>query len=162
MALRVDPDPVLVVNPSKMDDIVTGDGVPGPVCTRTPRCGPGSYRLFGKRGPPAAPVCRPWTESPPPRTAWSTSSVDDDGNFEVIPSADEQLGNWLRLAGASGATVRNFLYDWDTETPAALTIERIWPGVDPGERAVAPEVSGGPPAVSCARGPRVHVIWFLP
>ncbi|MFN8225336.1 MAG: DUF1214 domain-containing protein [Mycobacterium sp.] len=144
MALRVDPDPVLAVTRSKMDDIVTW-GMECPDCVylnAEMRAGE-SYRLFGKRG--TARYVGLQTMDGIAATAnclVDELEVDDDGNFEVILSADEQPGNWLRLVGEHPVlTVRNFLYDWDTETPAALTIERIGPGVDPGERAVAPEVS---------------------
>jgi hypothetical protein len=44
----------------------------------------------------------------------------------VVLSAEEHDGNWLRLSGEHPTlTVRNFFYDWDTETPASLKIERI-------------------------------------
>ncbi len=144
MALRVDPDPVLAVARSKMDDIVTW-GMECPDCVylnAEMRAGE-SYRLFGNRG--TARYVGLQTMDGMAATAnclVDELEVDDDGNFEVILSADEQPGNWLRLVGEHPVlTVRNFLYDWDTEMPAALTIERIGPGVDPGERTVAPEVS---------------------
>ena len=144
MALRVDPDPVLAVTRSKMDDIVTW-GMECPDCVylnAEMRAGE-SYRLLGNRG--TARYVGLQTMDGIAATAnclVDELELDDDGNFEVILSADEQPGNWLRLVGEHPVlTVRNFLYDWDTETPAALTIERIGPGVDPGERTVAPEVS---------------------
>ena len=144
MALRVDPDPVLAVARSKMDDIVTW-GMECPDCVylnAEMRAGE-SYRLFGNRG--TARYVGLQTMDGIAATAnclVDELELDDDGNFEVILSADEQPGNWLRLVGEHPVlTVRNFLYDWDTETPAALTIERIGPGVDPGERTVASEVS---------------------
>ena len=136
MALRVDPDPVLAVARSKMDDIVTW-GMECPDCVylnAEMRAGE-SYRLFGNRG--TARYVGLQTMDGIAATAnclVDELELDDDGNFEVILSADEQPGNWLRLVGEHPVlTVRNFLYDWDTETPAALTIERIGPGVDPGE-----------------------------
>ena len=42
--------------------------------------------------------------------------VDADGNFEVVLSADERAGNWMRIEGDHPTlTVRHFFYDWDTE-----------------------------------------------
>ena len=74
--------------------------------------------------------------------------VDGDGNFEAILSADEHAGNWLRLAGDHPTlTVRNFLYDWETERPADLQIERIGTGGD----AAPTDVPVVDPDVSVAR-----------
>jgi hypothetical protein len=44
----------------------------------------------------------------------------------VVLSADEHNGNWMPIDGAHPTlTVRHFFYDWDTETPSSLRIERI-------------------------------------
>ena len=52
--------------------------------------------------------------------------TDGDGNFEVVLSADQHDGNWMPIEGAHPTlTVRHFFYDWDTETPSSLRIERI-------------------------------------
>jgi hypothetical protein len=52
--------------------------------------------------------------------------ADADGNFEVVLSAEERDGNWMRIDGPHPTlTVRHFFYDWDTETPSSLRIERI-------------------------------------
>jgi hypothetical protein len=52
--------------------------------------------------------------------------VDPDGSFEVVLSRDERPGNWLRLPeGPGNIVIRQYYYDWLTEQPAELTIERI-------------------------------------
>ena len=144
MALRVDPDPVLAVNRAGMDDIVTW-GMECPDCVymnATLRAGE-TYRLFGNRGTARyvglqtmdgmAATCNVLVDD---------LEVDSDGNFEAIMSADERKGNWLRLAGDHPTlTVRNFLYDWDTEQLASLRIERIGDEVEPTDRSVDLDVS---------------------
>jgi hypothetical protein len=143
-ALRVDPDPVLAVNRAGMDDIVTW-GMECPDCVymnATLRAGE-TYRLFGNRGTARyvglqtmdgmAATCNVLVDD---------LDVDSDGNFEAIMSADERKGNWLRLAGDHPTlTVRNFLYDWDTEQLASLRIERIGDEVEPTDRSVDLDVS---------------------
>lgn len=144
MALRVDPDPVLAVNRAKMDDVVTW-GLECPDCVylnATMRAGE-SYRLYGNRG--TARYVGLQTMDGMTTTANALVDeleVDADGNFEVVLSAEEHPGNWLRLAGEHPVlTVRNFLYDWDTETLAELKIERIGDPVQPPDRSVDPETS---------------------
>jgi hypothetical protein len=144
MALRVDPDPVLAVNRAKMDDIVTW-GLECPDCVyMNASFRPGeTYRLFGNRG-----TARYVGLQTMDGMAATTNvlvdelDVDADGNFEVLLSADSHDGNWLKLAGDHPTlTVRNFLYDWDTEELAALQIERVGAEVQPEDRPVALDVS---------------------
>ena len=147
MALRVDPDPILAVTRAKMDDIITW-GMECPDCVylnAEMRAGE-TYRLSGNRG--TARYVGLQTMDGMAATAnclVDELELDDDGTFEVILSASKpeaHPGNWLPLAGEHPVlTVRNFLYDWDTERPATLTIERIGPAVERGGHAVAPEVS---------------------
>jgi hypothetical protein len=128
MALRAEPDPMLAVVRAKMDDVVTwGLECPDCVYFNANLASGETYRLFGNRG-----TARYVGLQTMDGMATTDSRLVDeletdvDGNFEVILSADEHPGNWLRLAGDRPVlTVRNFLYDWDTETPAALDIERI-------------------------------------
>jgi hypothetical protein len=144
MALRVDPDPVLAVNRAKMDDIVTW-GLECPDCVymnASMRAGK-TYRLFGNRG-----TARYVGLQTMDGMAATTNvlvdelQMDADGNFEAILSADEHEGNWLKLAGDHPTlTVRNFLYDWDTETLASLKIERVGDEVEPEDRSVDLDVS---------------------
>jgi hypothetical protein len=144
VALRVDPDPVLAVNRASMDDIVTW-GLECPDCVymnASLRAGE-TYRLFGNRGT-ARYVGLQIMDG---IAATSNCLVDDldvaaDGSFEVILSGDEHNGNWLRLAGDHPTlTVRNFLYDWDTEVLATLKIERVGDEVIPEARPIELDVS---------------------
>jgi hypothetical protein len=49
-----------------------------------------------------------------------------DGEFEVILSDTEQPGNWLQLPSGKGQiNIRQYYYDWLTEEPAQLVIERV-------------------------------------
>jgi hypothetical protein len=60
--------------------------------------------------------------------------MDTNGDFEVVLSAEQREGNWMRIEGAHPIlTVRHFFYDWDTEVPSSLHIERLG---DPVEAAV--------------------------
>jgi len=133
MALRVDPDPVLAVTRASMDDVVTW-GLECPDCVylnASLRSGE-TYRLFGNRG--TARYVGLQTMDGISATAnclVDELEVDDNGDFEVVLSADEHGGNWLKLAGEYPTlTVRNFFYDWDTEVPATLAIERIGESVE--------------------------------
>lgn len=144
MALRVDPDPVLAVNRASMDDIVTW-GLECPDCVylnASLRAGE-TYRLSGNRGT----ARYVGLQTMDGIAATSNCLVDDldvdaDGRFEAILSANEHEGNWLRLTGDHPTlTVRNFFYDWDTEVPASLHIERIGDEVIPEVRSVDLDVS---------------------
>ncbi len=144
MALRADPDPVLAVNRASMDDIVTW-GLECPDCVylnASLRAGE-TYRLFGNRGT----ARYVGLQTMDGIAATFNCLVDDlevgaDGSFEAILSADEHDGNWLRLTGDHPTlTVRNFLYDWDSEVPASLRIERIGDEVAPAARSVELDAS---------------------
>ena len=55
----------------------------------------------------------------------SDFDVNPDGTIEVVLSRDEQPGNWVRLADGPGSIVmRQYFYDWTTEEPAVLRIDR--------------------------------------
>lgn len=144
VALRVDPDPVLAVNRAKMDDIVTW-GMECPDCVymnASLRAGE-TYRLFGNRGT-ARYVGLQTMDGMAAITNRLVDEleVDGDGNFEAILSAEQHRGNWLRLAGDNPTlTVRNFLYDWNTETLASLKIERIGEPVERKERSLELDLS---------------------
>jgi hypothetical protein len=52
--------------------------------------------------------------------------ADVAGNLEIVLSATPQPGNWVRLdPGASWLFLRQYFYDWETEIPADLIIERV-------------------------------------
>ncbi|WP_428343351.1 DUF1214 domain-containing protein [Mycobacterium sp.] len=144
VALRVDPDPVLAITRAKMDDIVTW-GLECPDCVymnANLRAGE-TYRLFGDRGT----ARYVGLQTMDGMTAITNCLVDEldvdaDGNFEAILSSEKHEGNWLSLAGDHPTlTVRNFLYDWDSETIAALQIERIGDPVERKDRSVDLDVS---------------------
>jgi hypothetical protein len=66
--------------------------------------------------------------------------IADDGTFEVILSADEHPGNWVRLEpDAIDLVTRDYLADRDHDTPTEWSIEVVGPTA-----AVAP----GPPRLS--------------
>ena len=127
-ALRFDPDPILCVQRASTNDVVTwGMECPDCLYTRATMRGGESYRLFGNRG--TARYVGLQTMNGIASTANALVDeldADADGNFEVVLSAEERDGNWMRIDGPHPTlTVRHFFYDWDTETPSSLRIERI-------------------------------------
>jgi hypothetical protein len=55
----------------------------------------------------------------------SEFEIGEDGRVEVVLSQEEQPGNWIRLADGPGSIiVRQYYYDWLTEEPAILRIDR--------------------------------------
>lgn len=90
------------------------------------------YRLYGKRG--SAHLFD--VESREGHTAYlgkwklvdrrAEFEVDAQGNIEIFLSAKPQPRNWIRLAEGPGTIIfRQYYYDWLTEEPADLCIERI-------------------------------------
>jgi hypothetical protein len=127
-ALRFDPDPILRVQRTSTDDVVTwGMECPDCLYTRAVMRGGESYRLFGNRG--SARYVGLQTMSGITSTANALVDeleVDANGDFEVVLSAEQREGNWMRIDGAHPTlTVRHFFYDWDTEVPSSLHIERL-------------------------------------
>jgi hypothetical protein len=126
-ALRFDPDPILCVQRASTNDVVTwGMECPDCLYTRATMRGGETYRLFGNRG--TARYVGLQTMNGIASTANALVDeldADADGNFEVVLAAEEHDGNWMRIEGAHPTlTVRHFFYDWDTETPSSLRIER--------------------------------------
>ncbi len=129
--LRFDTDPILCVQATSTDDLVTwGMECPDCIYTRAVLRGGESYRLFGNRG--TARYVGLQTMNGIAATAnelVDELEMDADGNFEVVLSASEQTGrasNWMRLDGDHPTlTVRHFFYDWDVEVASSLRIERI-------------------------------------
>lgn len=143
-ALRTEPDPVLSVTRTSTDDILTwGMECPDCIYFRAALRGGETYRLYGNRG--TARYVGLQTMDGIASTA--NRLVDDfepdaDGNFEAILSADEHDGNWLRLHGDHPTlVVRHFFYDWNTEKPSQLQIERIGAQADHQPRTVDPGVA---------------------
>jgi hypothetical protein len=136
-ALRFDPDPTLRIQRASTNDVVTwGMECPDGLYTRATLREGESYRLFGNRG--TARYVGLQTMNGIASTANALVdelAMDGDGNFEVVLSAQDHDGNWMRIEGAHPTlTVRHFFYDWDTEVPSSLRIERIG---DPVQREVA-------------------------
>ena len=142
--LRFDPDPILCVRRTSTDDIVTwGMECPDCIYTRAVLRGGESYRLFGNRG--TARYVGLQTMNGIVATAnelVDELDVDPDGNFEVMLSADERPGNWMRIEGDHPTlTVRHFFYDWDTEVASSLHIERLGDAVDTHGPSVDPDAA---------------------
>jgi hypothetical protein len=127
-ALRFDPDPILRVQRASTNDILTwGMECPDCLYTRATMRGGESYRLSGNRGTARYVGLQTMNGIASTANALVDELVTDgDGNFEVVLSADKHDGNWMPIEGAHPTlTVRHFFYDWDTETPSSLRIERI-------------------------------------
>lgn len=146
-ALRFDPDPVLRVQRTSTDDVVTwGMECPDCLYTRAVLRGGESYRLFGNRG--TARYVGLQTINGIAATAnclVDELETDAEGNFEVVLSDSEQTrpgGNWMRIDGEHPAlTVRHFFYDWDVEVPSSLHIERLGHVKRPARYGVDPELA---------------------
>ncbi|OBA80036.1 hypothetical protein A9W99_18175 [Mycobacterium sp. 1164966.3] len=143
-AVRFDPDPILAVRRTSTDDIITwGMECPDCIYTRATLRDGESYRLFGNRG--SARYVGLQTMNGIVSTANELVDelvVDANGDFEVVLSAEERDGNWMRIEGAHPTlTVRHFFYDWDTEVPSSLHIERLGRSVEAASPSVDPDVA---------------------
>jgi hypothetical protein len=141
--LRFDPNPILSVQRASTNDLITwGMECPDCVYTRAALRGGESYLLSGNRG--TARYVGLQTMDGIVSTAnelVDELDVDDNGNFEVILSAEECVGNWMKIEGDHPTlTVRHFFYDWDTEMPSSLRIERLGAAVDRKTTRVRPEI----------------------
>ncbi|MGH3632973.1 DUF1214 domain-containing protein [Mycobacterium sp.] len=142
-ALRFDPDPILGISRTSTDDVLTwGMDCPDAIYTRAMLRGGLTYRLFGNRG--TARYVGLQTMNGIVATANALVDeleVDPEGNFEVIISADEREGNWMRIDGDNPTlVVRHFFYDWNTEVPSSLRIERIGTGSECGRQTIDQDV----------------------
>jgi hypothetical protein len=142
--LRFDPDPILSVQRTSTDDIVTwGMECPDCIYTRAVLRGGQSYRLFGNRG--TARYVGLQTMNGIAATAnelVDELEADAEGNFEVVLSPDQREGNWMRIDGEHPTlTVRHFFYDWDTEVASSLRIERLGDAVEATSRPVDPDLA---------------------
>jgi hypothetical protein len=142
--LRFDPDPILCVQRTSTNDLVTwGMECPDCLYTRAVLRGGESYRLFGNRG--TARYVGLQTMNGIVATAnelVDELEVDADGNFEVVLSADERAGNWMRIEGDHPTlTVRHFFYNWDTEVASSLRIERLGDAAEIKGHLVDPDVA---------------------
>lgn len=98
-----------------------------------------TYRLYGNRGS-AKYISLTTVERGP--TPWGGGmgaalfgrdlKVEANGDFEVIFSADERPGNWLKLGPNDfRVTIRQFFADWENERPMEARIERLGPPAPP-------------------------------
>jgi hypothetical protein len=162
--LRFDPDPILCVQRTSTDDMVTwGMECPDCLYTRAPLRGGESYRLFGNRG--TARYVGLQTMNGIVSTAnelVDELEVDADGNFEVVLSADQRAGNWMRIEGDHPAlTVRHFFYDWDTEVPSSLRIERLGDAVETQRPSPEPDAALSRQLIALGDFVRDNLAFFL-
>ena len=162
--LRFDTDPVLCVESTSTDDLISwGMECPDCIYTRAVLRGGESYRLFGNRG--TARYVGLQTMNGIAATAnelVDELEVDADGNFEVVLSADERPGNWMRLDGDHPTlTVRHFFYDWDTEVASSLRIERLGDAVGAQGRSVDPAIAMTRQLVALGDFVRDNLAFFL-
>jgi hypothetical protein len=162
--LRFDPDPVLSVQRTTTDDIVTwGMECPDCIYTRAVLRGGQSYRLFGNRG--TARYVGLQTMNGIAATAnelVDELEVDPHGNFEVVLSADERAGNWMRVEGDHPTlTVRHFFYDWDTEVASSLRIERLGGAVESEGRSIDPDMAVSRQLVALGDFVKDNLAFFL-
>jgi hypothetical protein len=162
--LRFDPDPILSVQRTSTDDMVTwGMECPDCIYTRAVLRGGESYRLFGNRG--TARYVGLQTMNGIAATAnelVDELEVDADGNFQVVLSADERTGNWMPIDGEHPTlTVRHFFYDWDTEVASSLRIERLGHAVEASSRPVDTDLALTRQLVALGDFVRDNLAFFL-
>lgn len=141
-ALRRDSSPVLAVRPSNTDAVFKwGMDCPDCIYTGSGLRGGDTYRVWGNRG--TARYVGLQTMAGMASTAnvlleENEIEIAPNGDFEILLSADEQPGNWMKIADdATQLVVRHFFYDWTTEVPSSLSIERLSgpPPKPPSDRA---------------------------
>jgi hypothetical protein len=127
-ALRADPDPVLAVSPSGVDNVYKwGMDCPDCIYTGAPLRGGETYRIWGNRGT----ARYVGLQSMAGMASSANVLLDEldlgpDGEVELTLSAERHDGNWLPIAeDATILVVRHFFYDWDTEVASSLSIERV-------------------------------------
>jgi hypothetical protein len=101
------------------------------------------YRIFGRRGTSRIVEVQlmdgHFVAGPNHKSMGTLPRIqaDADGKVEIILSATPKPGNWMKMEpGVSWMYLRQYYYDWETEVPADLVIERI------GATYPAPVVTG--------------------
>jgi hypothetical protein len=127
-ALRRESSPVLAVRPSNTDAVFKWRmDCPDCIYTGSGLRGGDTYRLWGNRG--SARYVGLQTMAGMASTAnvlLDEIELAPNGDFEIVLSADEHPGNWLKIADdATQLVVRHFFYDWGTEVASSLSIERL-------------------------------------
>lgn len=96
-----------------------------------------SYRITGKRG------TMRWSEIHLQNGFWGDPNyrqvgiiefdkleMDTEGNFEIVVSPEQHPGNWFQTDPSEHhmlLVVRDAIYDWNSEEPAQVHIERLAP-----------------------------------
>jgi hypothetical protein len=143
-ALRVDPDPVLAVGRTSTDDILTwGMECPDCLYLRATMRGDETYRVYGNRGTARYVGLQTMNGIASTTNALVDElEVDDNGDFEVVLSAEPRDGNWMRIEGEHPTLiVRHFFYDWGTEVPSDLRIEKLSGTTGPAAGPMQPNVA---------------------
>jgi hypothetical protein len=127
-ALRRESSSVLAVRPSNTDAVFKwGMDCPDCLYTGAGLRGGDTYRLWGNRG--TARYVGLQTMAGMVTTAnvlLDEIELAPNGDFEIVLSAEERPGNWLKIAqDATQLVVRHFFYDWDAEVASSLSIERL-------------------------------------
>jgi hypothetical protein len=130
-ALRAEPDPVLAISPSGVDNVYKwGMDCPDCIYTGAPLRGGETYRIWGNRG-----TARYVGLQSMAGMASSANVLLDEldlgpgGEVELTLSAERHDGNWLPIAvDATILVIRHFFYDWDSEVASSLSIERVGRG----------------------------------
>jgi len=141
-ALRSEPDGVLAVKPSNVDNVYKwGMDCPDCIYTGAPLHGGESYRVWGSRG-----TARYVGLQSMAGMASSANVLLDElelgpnGEVELVLSEQEHSGNWLPIGReATQLVVRHFFYDWDTEVASSLHIERIGGATDGHDASARPD-----------------------
>ena len=127
-ALRADPDPVLAISPSGVDNVYKwGMDCPDCIYTGAPLRGGETYRIWGDRGS----ARYVGLQSMAGMASSANVLLDEldlgpDGEVDLMLSAEPHDGNWLPIAeNATILVVRHFFYDWDSEVASSLSIERV-------------------------------------
>ena len=137
-ALRAEPDPVLAVAPSNVDNVFKwGMDCPDCIYTGAPLRGGESYHLWGNRGT----ARYVGLQSMAGMASSANVLLDEldlgpDGEVDLVLSAKSHDGNWLPIADdATTLVVRHFFYDWNTEVASSLFVERLGAAADRTTRA---------------------------
>jgi hypothetical protein len=126
--LRRGLDQVPAIKPSAMDAAFKwGMECPDCIYVGSDLKGGSSYRLWGNRGSARYVGLQIMAGMGSTANALIDEfELDEDGNFEIILSAEKQEGNWLPLdEGATMLVVRHFFYDWEHEVPVTMSIESL-------------------------------------
>jgi hypothetical protein len=127
-ALRADPDPVLAINPSGVDNVYKwGMDCPDCIYTGAPLRGGETYRVWGNRGTARYVGLQSMAGmSSSANVLLDELDLGPGGEVELTLSAERHDGNWLLIdENATVLVVRHFFYDWDAEVASSLSIERL-------------------------------------